>query len=106
MWGERERRRRLASFVAIAAVAAMATAGTAGASTTSYAINETTPFAATVTACNGEPVAVSGTYHFESNYSITFDTTGISFHSQQIKKSALSGFGTVSGGGYQNEQEH
>jgi hypothetical protein len=106
MWGQRGRRRRLASFVAIAVTAALATAGTAGAATTSsFFVSQTTPFTlATSNPCTGEPVTVTGTYHFESNYSVTIDTDSASFHSQELKKYSLSGLG-ASGARYQNEQQ-
>src|SRR5438128_4728784 len=83
----------------------MATAGTASANTASYYVNQTVPFSmATTNPCTGEPVTLTGTYHFESNYSVTVDTTGVSFHSQELKKYALSGTG-ASGARYQNEQQ-
>jgi hypothetical protein len=94
----------LASLVAIA-TAALTMTGTAGADTASYYVSQTTPIAvATTNPCTGDPVTLTGTYHFESNYSVTVDTTGVSFHSQELKKYALSGTG-ASGARYQNEQQ-
>jgi hypothetical protein len=84
----------------------LALPGTARAETTSYQVSETTPIAtATENPCTGEPVTLTGTYHFTSNYSVTVDETGTHFHSLESKKFSLSGTATLTGARYQNEQQ-
>ncbi len=93
-------------LVALAALVVLALPGTAAAETVSYQVSETTPIASTTeNPCTGEPVTLTGTYHFESNYRVSIDETGSSFHSQETKKLSLSGTGTLSGALYQNQQQ-
>ncbi len=84
----------------------LALPGTAHAETISYQVSETTPITmATENPCTGEPVTLTGTYHFTSNYTVTVDETGTHFHSLESKKFSLSGTATPSGARYQNEQQ-
>ncbi len=90
----------------LGAALVLALPGTAHAETISYQVSETTPIAmATTNPCTGEPVTLTGTYHFTSNYSVTADETGTHFHSLESKKLSLSGTATPSGARYQNEQQ-
>jgi len=104
--GTRARRRRIGSWGLAAAVAALALAPVAQAETTSYTISETVPITMTTdNPCTGEPVVLSGTYHFTSRYSTTTDLTGTKLHSVEMKKLSMSGTSALTGARYQNEQQ-
>jgi hypothetical protein len=93
--------------IALAAACALALPPAAQADTTTYAVSQTVPVTmATTNTCIAppEPVVLSGTYHFTSRYSITYDTTGTTFHSVESKKWSLSGI-TPTGARYQGEQQ-
>jgi hypothetical protein len=88
----------------VGTLAVCAPAATAAQSVT-YPVSSTTPFAwATDNPCTGEPVTLTGTYHLESNFRVDTDTSGVSFHSQELRKYTLSGT-SLTGARYQNEQE-
>jgi hypothetical protein len=107
--GARGRRRRMGSWrlaAAVAGGAALALAPVARAETISYTVSETVPITTTTdNPCTGEPVVLSGSYHFTSRYSATVDSTGTKFHSVATKKLSLSGYAPGSGARYRNEQQ-
>jgi hypothetical protein len=91
---------------AVAGGAVLTLAQVARAETTSYTVTETVPITTTVdNPCTGEPVVLSGSYHFTSRYSVTVDTNGTKFHSVETKKLSLTGYAPVSGARYKNEQQ-
>jgi hypothetical protein len=93
-------------MVALAIALWAALPGTAAADTVSYQVGDTVPIAmATDNPCTGEPVSLTGTYHFTSNYSVTTDDSGTRFHSVEARKLSLSGTALTSGARYQNEQQ-
>jgi hypothetical protein len=92
-------------IAALATASVLALAPAAQAETTSYKISQTQPAEMVLISCTGEPVALAGTNHFESNYRVTVDLSGTSFHSQALNKFSLRGTGTESGAVYQNQQE-
>lgn len=97
--------KRARTLVLLAAAAAVSLPQPAQAASESFTISQTVPVATTTSnPCTGEPVTLSGTYHFTSNYSVTADDSGTRFRSVESKKLSLSGTAMPSGARYQNEQ--
>ena len=102
----RMRRDAGACLSMIGALAVCALAPTpADAESVTYPVSSTTPLTwATSNPCTGEPVTLTGTYHFESNYRVDADASGVRFHSQELRKYSLRGT-SVTGARYENQQE-
>jgi len=93
-------------IAAIVAGSTLALAPAAHAEAMTYTVSQTVPFAvAKDNPCTGEAVALSGTYHFQSNYTVTADLTGTRFHSHELRKWTLRGTAVISGAVYQNQEE-
>lgn len=95
------------AMAAIGMVVCAALPSTAAAETVEHQASQTVPIATTTeNPCTGEPVSLTGTYHFNSQYRVTADESGVRFHSIENNKLSLSGTALVSGARYQNEEHY